>query len=390
MKDETKIVIAGRDPARQQGAVNPPVYHVSTVVFPTIEALDAAHASFEDDKEPFVYGRTGTPTSHALENAVAWLEGGYRARIFPSGLAAAAGALLAFLKAGDHLLVTDSVYAPTRTFCDAVLARYGVAVEYYDPCIGAGIAKHMRANTKVVFAESPGSLTFEVQDIPAIAEVARGKRARVIMDNTWATPLFFKSFAHGVDVSIQAATKYIAGHSDAMLGLAIANRESWPELRRSVRQMGWATGPDDIYLTQRGLRTLAVRLERHQTSALALAEWLSRRPEVARVLYPALPGDPGHALWRRDFLGAAGLFAFELKPHPDRAVRAMIESLRLFHIGYSWGGYESLVTLARPEKARSFAKWEGGPLVRLHVGLEAVEDLQADLEGALLTLKGAS
>jgi cystathionine beta-lyase len=388
MQDETRIVIAGREPERYEGAVNPPVYHVSTVLHESVAELKAAQAARERDEQRLVYGRSGTPTTFALENAIAALEGGHRTLAYPSGLAAITGTLLAFARAGDHILVTDSVYAPTRIFCNTMLARLGVETGFYDPLIGAGIRRLLRANTRVVFVESPGSLTFEMQDIPAIAEVAHSAGAIVVMDNTWATPLFCKPLRLGVDVSIIAGTKYIVGHSDAMLGLATATREAWPRLRDAYRQLGLSIGPDEAYLGHRGLRTLAVRLARHQENALAVAEWLQGRPEVARVLHPALPDDPGHALWRRDFSGASGLFSVELRPCPEAAVEAMIDGLELFGLGYSWGGFESLVVPAQPARSRSATRWEGhGPLIRLHIGLEAVEDLKADLEAGFARLR---
>jgi cystathionine beta-lyase len=386
--DDTKLVTLGRDLAAHQGAVNPPVYRVSTVLFKGMDELEEAHAARRKGAQNMLYGRTGTPTSHAFENAIAELEGGYRARVFPSGLAAVSGSLLSFLKAGDHLLVADCVYWPTRTFCDSMLKGFGVEVEYFDPGIGAAIKARLRRNTAVVFLESPGSLTFEVQDVPAIAKAAHARGAMVLIDNTWATPLFFKPILHGADVSIEAATKYIVGHADAMLGVVTANRNAWPKLRDTALHFGLCAGPDDIFLGLRGLRTLAVRLSRHQASALELASWLLSRPEVERVLYPALPADPGHALWRRDFTGASGLFTVELKPCSKLASRAMMRALELFGIGYSWGGYESLVVEAQPNKSRSAAPWHGkGQLLRFHIGLEAVDDLRADLERGLAVLK---
>jgi cysteine-S-conjugate beta-lyase len=394
MHDETKLVALGRDPAAHHGAVNTPVYHVSTVLHSSIASLRAAQAARERDERVMVYGRTGTPTSFAFEDAVAALEGGHRCQAYPSGLSAVSAALLAFVKAGDHVLVSDSVYAPTRFFCDRALRRFGVETTYYDPLIGAGIAAQLRPNTAVVMVESPGSHTFEVQDIPAIAAAAHGPgrstHAVVLADNTWASPLYCRPLALGADVSIQAATKYIVGHSDANLGAATATEQAWPALLRTARQMGLCAGPDDINLAQRGLRTLAVRLSRHQESALAVAAWLQTRPEVKRVLYPALPSDPGHALWRRDFTGASGLFSIELRPCSDAAVAAMVDNLELFGIGYSWGGFESLIVPYEPEKFRTATPWRGhGPLLRLHIGLEAVEDLLADLAAGFGRLNAA-
>lgn len=389
MKEDTKLVTAGRDPAAHAGAVNTPVYHVSTVLYRDLADLKAAHAARERDEPRMVYGLSGTPTTFGFEQAIAELEGGHRCLVYPSGLAAIAAALFAYLKAGDHLLVSDSVYGPTRTFCDTVLKRFGVEIEYYDPLIGAGIAARLKPNTRVVFVESPGSYTFEIQDIPAIAGAAHKAGAVVMLDNTWATPLFFKPFSHGVDVSIQAGTKYIVGHSDALLGTVTTTAESWRALRDTTRQLGQSAGPDDVYLAQRGLRSMGVRLARHQDSALRLAEWLRGRPEVARVLHPAFADDPGHALWKRDFLGASGLFGVELKPCSEAAVAALVDRLELFGIGYSWGGYESLIVPARIGQLRSVRRWTGGPLLRLHVGLEAVEDLIVDLEAGFRRLSAA-
>ena len=390
MQEDTRIVRAGRDPAAYQGAVNPPVYHVSTVTYPSLAAMHEAHLARERDEQVMVYGRTGTPTSFALETALAEIEGGYRCVTFPSGLAAISTTLLAFLKTGDHLLMVDSVYGPSRAFCNGMLKRMGIETSYYDPTIGAGIKALLRPNTAVVFVESPGSLTFEMQDIPGISAVAHAAGATVIMDNTWASPLYFKAFEHGVDVSIQAATKYVVGHSDAMLGSATATEAAWPKLRAGVRQMGQSAGPDDLYLAQRGLRTLAVRLERHHASGLAIADWLRSRPEVARVLHPGLPGDPGHQLWRRNYLGASGLFSFELKPCSIDQVAAMLDHLELFGLGYSWGGYESLAIHAEQAKLRTETRWDSqGQLIRLHIGLEGVDDLKADLTAGFERLRRA-
>jgi cystathionine beta-lyase len=290
---------------------------------------------------------------------------------------------------GEHILVADNAYGPTRTFCDKVFARFGVETTYYDPCIGAGIADLMRPNTRAVFCESPGSLTFEVQDVPAIADAAHKRGAVVIADNTWATPLYFDAFAHGVDISVHAATKYIVGHSDAMLGVVSANAANWKQLRDTHGTLGLCVGPDDAYLGQRGLRTLAVRLKQHQANAFALAEWLQQRPEVARVLYPALSQDPGHQLWRRDFKGASGLFGIVLKPVAREAVAAMLDHMELFGMGWSWGGYESLIVPSHLVRtAKPFAA--EGPVLRIHAGLEAVDDLIADLAAGFERLKKAS
>ncbi len=385
-RDDTTLVHAGSHPDQQFGAVNPPVYHVSTVTFPTVAALEQATERRFDSR--LYYGRYGTPTTFALEEAVAELEGGVRSVATSSGLAAVCATLCAFLKAGDHLLMVDTVYGPTRKFCDSVLRNFGVETTYYDPAIGAGIAGLIRPNTRLVFLESPGSLTFEIQDVPAIADAAHAAGAVVAMDNTWGTPLYFKPFRHGVDISVQAATKYIVGHADAMLGMVTTAREDhWNRVKNTVVAFGYSAGADECYLGLRGLRTLAVRLERHQRTGLALAEWLAGRPEVVQVLHPALPSDPGHALWRRDFTGACGLFGLILKPVEKHAVAAMLDGMTLFAMGYSWGGYESLILPA--EIHRTATAWNPpGPVLRLHAGLEAVEDLKADLDAGLARLRG--
>jgi cystathionine beta-lyase len=388
LRDETLLGHAGNHPAENHGIVNPPVYHASTVLFPSVAALEAA---VRDKFAQVYYGRLGTPTTFALEEAVAALEGGDRALALPSGLAAIVATLTALLKAGDHLLMVDSVYEPVRTFCDRTLARFGIETTYYDPHVGAGIAELITPATRIVYVESPGSLTFEVQDIPAIAAAAHAAGALVVMDNTWATPLFFKSFRHGVDVSIHSATKYIGGHSDLMLGLVVAKEPLGRTIKTSAHAMGYAAAPDDCYLALRGLRTLSVRLRRHQETGLTLARWLQGRPEVARVLHPALPEDPGHALWRRDFTGASGLFGVVLNPYPKEAVAAMLDGLRLFGMGFSWGGYESLILPVKPETCRTATRWDApGPVLRLHAGLEDPADLIADLEQGFERLRAAA
>lgn len=379
-KDETRLVHAGREPARQHGFVNTPIYRGSTVLFPSVAALEA-------NDQDFTYGRLGTPTVKALEEAIAEFEGGHRSLLTPSGLSAIATALLAFVSAGDEILVVDSVYRPARRFCDNVLKRLGVTITYYDPLIGAGIERLITKKTKIVFTESPGSQTFEVQDVPAIAKTAHAAGAVVILDNTWATPLYFKPFAHGADVSIQAATKYIGGHADIMLGAITMNERTSAAVAKVHEDLGLCTGPEDVYLGLRGLRSLGVRLERHQRSGLELARWLAERPEVARVIHPALPTDPGHDLWKRDFTGASGLFSIVLKPVPHASVAAMLDGLSLFGMGYSWGGFESLILPFDPSAYRTATTWQAeGPALRLHVGLEAVEDLKADLEAGFARL----
>jgi len=380
-RQDTRLVHAGREPKRFHGFVNPPIYRGSTILFPTAAALEA------NDQE-FTYGRLGTPTVRSLEEAIAELEGGYDTRLTPSGLSAIATTLLALLSAPDHLLISDAVYRPTRRFCDHVLTRLGVEVTYYDPLVGERIKDLIKRNTKVVFTESPSSLTFEVQDIPAIAAAAHAAGAMVVLDNTWATPLYFKSFAHGADVSIQAATKYIVGHADTMLGAITASQATWPAIARTHEDLGLCPGPEDVYLGLRGLRSLGVRLAHHQASALALAEWLEGRPEVSRVIHPALPCHPGHHIWKRDFTGASGLFAIVLKQASKRAVAAMLDGLELFGMGYSWGGYESLIIPFDPSSYRTATKWVAeGPALRLHAGLEDIDDLKSDLEAGFARLR---
>ena len=380
-KDSTRLAHSGREPAHQHGFVNTPIYRGSTVIFPTVAALEA-------NDQAFTYGRLGTPTVRALEEAIAELEGGYRTLLTPSGLSAIATSLLAFLAAGDELLIVDSVYRPARRFCDNVLNRLGVTITYYDPRIGADIARLITKKTKVVFTESPGSQTFEVQDVPAIAKAGHAAGAVVILDNTWATPLYFKPFAHGADVSIQAATKYIGGHADIMLGAVTMNERSSAAIAKTHEDLGLCTGPEDVYLGLRGLRSLGVRLERHQRSALEIARWLAERPEVARVIHPGLPSDSGHALWKRDFTGASGLFSIVLKPASHESLAAMLDGLELFGMGYSWGGFESLILPFDPRAYRTATTWQAeGPAVRLHIGLEDVDDLKADLDAGFARLR---
>ena len=379
-KDLTRLGRVGREPARHYGFVNTPIYRGSTVLFPTVAALEA-------NNQDFTYGRLGTPTVRALEEAIAELEGGHQTWLTPSGLSAIVTALLAFVSAGDEVLVVDSIYRPARKFCDNVLKRLGVTVTYYDPLIGAGIERLIGKKTKVVFTESPGSQTFEVQDIPAIAKAAHTAGAVVILDNTWATPLYFKPFAHGADVSIQAATKYIGGHADIMLGALTATERVSAAVAKVHEDLGLCPGPEDVYLGLRGLRSLGVRLERHQRSGLELARWLAGRPEVARVIHPALPGDAGHTLWARDFTGASGLFSIVLKPVTQARLAAMLDGLSLFGMGYSWGGFESLILPFDPSAYRTATTWRAeGPALRLHVGLEDIDDLKADLEAGFARL----
>lgn len=381
LSPETRLVAAGRDYA-EHGFVNPAVYHGSTVLFPTAHSL-------HDRSTDYVYGRRGTPTSRAVEEAVAMVEGGHNAKMAPSGLAAISTALLAFLKAGDHLLMVDTVYNPARQLCDGLLKGLGIETTYYDPLIGRGIASLIRPNTKVVYTESPGSQTMEVQDIPAIAEAAHKAGALVMIDNTWGAGHYFKAFEHGADISIQAATKYLVGHSDAMMGTVTCSKETWEPFKEAYEQMGQFAGPDDMYLTLRGLHTLDVRLERHMKNAISVAEWLRGRPEVETVLYPALSNAPGHGLWKRDFRGASGLFSIVLKPCSETASEAFLDRLSLFGMGYSWGGFESLAVPFKPH--RTATSWTAeGPCIRFHVGLENPDDLKADLDEGFKALKSAS
>jgi cysteine-S-conjugate beta-lyase len=383
----TSVAHLGRDPQKHLGAVNTPVYRASTMLFESVADLESA----ERGEYPGIsYGLHGLPTVTDLQSAVATLEGGHAALAVPSGLAAITLALLAVTKAGDHVLVTDSVYGPTRRFCDQQLTRFGVAVTYYDPLMGGAIEREIRANTRVVFVESPGSLSFEVQDLPAIAAAAHARDALVMIDNTWATPLGFAAFAHGADISLQASTKYLCGHSDVMNGIIVCNQATYPTLHRLWTDMGVSASSDDCFLALRGLRTLAVRLERHTQSALAIARWLQQRAEVAEVIFPALPGSRGHDLWQRDFTGACGLFGVVLHPVAKARVDAMLDSLRLFRLGWSWGGFESLIIPAHPERIRTATRWEAaGPYLRLHVGLEDVDDLIADLDHGFERLRAS-
>ena len=380
MKPDTKLSHLGRKPVNAPNTVNVPMHRASTVLFDSLAALHETQRQWNRDEQVSTYGIFNMPQALALENAVAEIEGGYRAATYPSGLAAIAGALLAVVKSGDHVLVTDSSYGPGRQFCETFLQRMGVETTFYDPLIGAGIAELIRPNTTAIYTESPGSHTFEIQDTPAIAAAAHANGAVVIMDNAWATGLFFNAFEHGVDLVIQPATKYYAAHSDVLIGLVIANEKTWPQLRHAANQMGQRASPDDCFLTLRGMRTMGVRLRQHQASALRITQWLQTRPEVARVLYPALETDPGHALWKRDFTGATGLFGIELKPCSEEQLAAMIDHYALFGLGYSWGGFESLVMPANLRYGRTVRPWQGGPLVRYSIGLEDADDLIRDLK----------
>jgi len=383
----TEVVHLGRDPAKHMGAVNTPVYRATTMVFPTLDDLEASAAG---RYEGIGYGLHGLPTVTDLQAAMAALEGGTRAFAVPSGLTATTFPLIALTRAGDRVLMTDALYGPTRRFAMNTLPRYGVEVAFYDPLAGAGIERAMTPNTRLVFTESPASLSFDVQDIPAIADVAHRHGAHVVLDNSWATPLGFRAFDHGVDVSVHAATKYIGGHSDVLLGVIVCNDATAEPMHRLWTDMGVAVSTDDAFLGLRGLRTLAARLDRHQASAMRIATWLRERPEVREVLYPALPGARGHELWKRDFERATGLFGVVLEPGPTRDdFAAMLDGMRLFKMGWSWGGFESLIIPADPNRLRSVTRFDaGGPCVRLHIGLEAPDDLIADLDEGFARMRG--
>jgi len=379
-KPSTKATALGRMSAEHFGVVNTPVYRASTILYPDYAAMTGA------DPE-YTYGRRGTPTTRSFETAISGLEGAARTVTVPSGLNAIATAILSVCDAGDHLLVADNAYGPTRIFCEKTLKRYGVETSYY--AAGDDITPLLRANTKAVFCESPGSLTFEMQDIPALAKAAHAAGASVLMDNTWATPLFFQPLMHGVDLSIQAATKYVGGHADVMLGYIAANQSHAERLVETHGNMGLYASGDDCWLGLRGLRTLPVRLAQHQATGLKLARWLCDQPEVARVLHPGLESDPGHALWKRDFSGACGLFGLILKPVPEKAVAAFVDGLQHFGLGWSWGGFESLIVPSHiSRKVRPFAA--EGPVLRIHAGLEDADDLIADLEQGLERLKATA
>ena len=386
MRPDTEVAHRGRDPRQHLGAINTPVYHATTMLFETVADLEAARRG---EYPGISYGLHGLPTVTDLQNAIAELEGGHAALAVASGLAAITLALLGTTQAGDHVLVTDSAYGPTRRFCNNHLKRFGIEVSYYDPRIGDAIEREMRPNTRVVFTESPGSLSFEVQDVSAIAEAAHRRGALVMLDNTWATPLGFRAFSHGVDIALHAGTKYIGGHSDVLVGLIVCSEATYPRLHRLWTDMGVTLSSDDAFLALRGLRTLAVRLQRHTQSALTIARWLRERPEVDEVVFPALEGARDHELWKRDFTGACGLFGVMLKPAPQARVDAMLDGMKLFKMGWSWGGFESLIIPEHPERSRTATRWDPrGPYLRLHVGLEDVQDLIADLAAGFDRLRG--
>lgn len=377
----TRLAHAGRNPDEQFGFVNTPIYRGSTVLYPTVDAINKREQRYN-------YATKGTPTSDALNTAWAEISGAAGSVAVPSGLAAVALSLLSTTKAGDHVLITDSVYRPTRVFAEDFLHRFGVSVTYFDPMIGSGISSLFQSNTSTVFTESPGSQSFEVQDVPAIAAEAHKKSISVIMDNTWATPLFFPPHDMGVDIAVEAGTKYLGGHSDLLLGMVTANESHWKRLRETYDLFAMCAGPEDMFLALRGLRTMHLRLKQAEQQALAMAHWLKNRPEVATVLHPAFPECPGHEVWKKYFKGSSGLFSIILNPCSDKAVAAMLDGLELFGMGYSWGGFESLIVPFDCRTYRTATQWNPvGPALRIQIGLEDVEDLKAELDAGFARLR---
>jgi cysteine-S-conjugate beta-lyase len=389
-KPATRLITGGRGDASFD-FVNPPLVRGSTVLHASVADMRSrVQARLAGDDDVRLYGVYGTPTHEAFYSALSELEGGHRSWALPSGLTACTLAILAFVSHGDHVLLPDAVYWPSRRFCERTLPRFGVETTVYDPCVGAGIEDLMRPNTRVLFVESPGSLTFEMQDVPLLASLARARDIITVADNTWATPLYFQPLAHGADVVVHAATKYIGGHSDLMMGTVTANERAWPALRETLHHFGMTTSPDDVYLAHRGLRSLAARLALHRANAERLIAWLQAQPEVERVLYPALPSDPGHALWQRDMSGATGLFGVVLDAGVSpAAIHAAIDSVELFGRGYSWGGYESLLIPSFPERTAAACPYLGR-ILRISAGLEDADDLVADLERAFEALRAAA
>lgn len=379
---ETILTHTGRHPDKQFGFVNTPVYRGSTILFDTLDDL-------ESTKPRYDYGRTGNPSASSVADLVTELEGAAGTVLCPSGLAAISTALLSVLSAGDHVLVTDSAYQPTRRFSNGVLARMGISPQFYDPRIGAGIENLLTDKTRAIFVESPGSLTFEIQDLRAIVAAAKKRGAFVIVDNSWATPLFHRPLDLGADLVLHAGTKMFVGHSDAMFGTVSANARAWQQLRETHLAMGICASPDDIFLAARGLRTLAIRMKEHGARALDLARWLETQPGVRKVLHPALPSHPDHAIFERDFTGSGSVFSAILDPAPREKLAAMLDGMDIFGMGWSWGGYESLMLPIHPERVRSAVKWtEDGTMLRLHIGLEGLEDLRADLAAGLARYHG--
>ncbi len=381
MKPDTRIIQAGRP---HTGPVNTPVYRASTILFGDLAEFDVGK---HHERHTLTYGRYGTPTTFELERAIAEIEGAHAAALTPSGLSAITTALQAFLRPGDHLLMPHSVYSPARRFASQFLAERGITTDFYPAEDVSALQAALRENTRVVYLESPGSLTFEMQDVPAITALCRQRGIITLADNTWATPLAFQPLAHGVDVSLQAGTKYLVGHSDAMIGTIATTEATWPALAETLANLGVCVSPDDAWLAARGLRTMAIRLQRHAENALHVAQWLHERPEVRRVAYPPLRQDPGHALWQRDFQGASGLLAAWLNPEYTREhLRRMVDPFKVFRLGGSWGGFESLVFPVAPEQSRGQAPGQDAAYLRLHVGLENVDDMIADLEAGLQRL----
>ncbi|MEZ8103542.1 cystathionine beta-lyase [Vibrio cortegadensis] len=384
-KKKTQLITAGRDKKWTNGVVNPPIQRASTIVFDTV--AEKNHATINRANKTLFYGRRGTNTHFAFQDAMVDVEGGAGCALFPCGTAAISNAILSFVETGDHILMVDTCYEPTRDFCNTIMKKMGVETTYYDPQIGEDIRTLIRQNTKVLFTESPGSITMEVQDIPTLARIAHEHDIVVMLDNTWAAGVNFSPFDHGVDISIQAATKYIVGHSDVMLGTAVANEKCWDQLREQSYLMGQCVSPDDAYLGLRGIRTLDVRMRQHAKNSLKVAQWLATRPEVDHVRHPALETCPGHEFYERDFTGGNGLFSFVLKTSYPRATTALLDGMTHFSMGYSWGGFESLILANEPksfDSLRTIANPNfSGTLIRLHIGLEDVEDLIADLESGL-------
>lgn len=383
MKTPTKLSHLGRQADKQGGFVNPPVYRGSTMLFSTL-------AELQDPPLGYGYGRNGSPAQTELADLMCELEGGSYCKFTSCGLMAITGTLLSLLKAGDHILVADCVFYPTRNFCNTRLEALGIEITYYDPLIGEEINELIRPETTLIYTESPGSDTFDIQDIPAIVKAAKAHDLLVVIDNTWATPLYYRPLEHGVDISIHSATKYITGHSDALLGIVVANERAGKKLKTAQSALGLCSGSEEIFSALKGLRTLDVRMAKHQESALALASWLETRDEVDQVLHPALPSFAGHDLWKRDFDGSSGLFSIILKPCSDEALAAMVDNLQLFGIGWSWGGYESLIVRLNAKGARTASDWQpAGPFLRIHVGLEDIDDLKEDLEQGFARLAGS-
>ncbi len=394
MHEATRIVHAGRDPKEQGWMVNPPIYQSSTIVFPTLKDLIYAERGYSNNDlvEPYElkYGRYGTQTNFALEKAIAEIDGGYNSFVTSSGAAAINTALVAFLKQGDHMLLVDNVYSPTRSFADKFLKKLGIETTYYDPKIGEDIKKLIKKNTKVIFLESPGSLSFEIQDVPAICKVAKKMGVVTIVDNSWASGIYFKPLEHGVDVVVTALTKYINGHSDVMMGAITVQEKHFRVMYEAFRYMAVTAAPFSSYMVQRGMRTTKIRMDHCFKSALELAQWLEARPEVEKVLYPALESDESHKLWKRDFTGAAGLFTIILdRKYSNESLARMVDKLHYYAMGYSWGGYESLILPIDPSGVRSITKWaySNKTCLRINVGLEDIQDLKDDLEAGFKRLR---